>query len=81
MVQRRIISLTREGWTRIPAEFRKKFGFGRRALIFETEDGVLFKPLPSIEDERGSIRHLFDGRSAREILEEARAEDNKGMGY
>ena len=77
MPERRVISITSKGQATIPTDLRRKFGFGRRALVSETEGGVLFKPLPSVEDERGSLRELFDGRSARDLLEEARAEDGR----
>ena len=75
MLQKRVITITSKGQATIPTDLRKKFGFGKKAIVEETEGGVLFRPLPSIEGERGSLRGLFDGRSAREILEEARAED------
>jgi bifunctional DNA-binding transcriptional regulator/antitoxin component of YhaV-PrlF toxin-antitoxin module len=77
MLERRVISITSKGQATIPTDLRRKFGFGKRALVEETEGGVLFKPLPSVEDERGSLRELFDGRSARDLLEEAREEDGR----
>ena len=77
MLERRVISITSKGQATIPTDLRKKFGFGKRALVEEAEGGVLFRPLPSVEDEKGSLRDLFDGRSARDLLEEARAEDGR----
>ena len=32
-------------------------------------------PLPDISEEKGSLRELFKGRTAKEVVEEAREED------
>jgi len=39
------------------------------------EEGILFKPLPTPEEEFGSLRGLFGSKTSREVLEEARTED------
>lgn len=75
VMNRRIITITKKGQATIPLDLRKKLGFGTKALVEEAIGGVLFRPLPSVEDERGSLRNLYPGKSAREVLEEARAED------
>lgn len=71
----RIVSVTKKGQATIPKELREKFGVGDRVLVVETEEGILFKPLPRPEDEFGSLKELFEGKTAREILDEARAPD------
>jgi AbrB family looped-hinge helix DNA binding protein len=71
----RIVSVTKKGQATIPKDLREKFGVGDRVLVVETDEGILFKPLPRPEDEFGSLRELFEGRTAREILDEARAQD------
>jgi len=71
----RVVSVTKKGQATIPKDLREKFGVGDRVLVVETDEGILFKPLPRPEDEFGSLRELFEGRTAREILDEARAQD------
>lgn len=71
----RIVSVTRKGQATIPKDLREKFGVENRVLVVETDDGILFKPLPRPEDDFGSLKELFSGKTAREILEEARTQD------
>ena len=71
----RIVSVTKKGQATIPKDLRERFGVGDRVLVVETDEGILFKPLPRPEDEFGSLKELFEGKTAREILDEARAQD------
>lgn len=71
----RVVSVTKKGQATIPKDLRERFGVGDRVLVVETEEGILFKPLPRPEDEFGSLKKLFEGKTAREILDEARAQD------
>ena len=71
----RIVSVTKKGQATIPKDLREKFGVGDKVLVVETEEGILFKPLPQPQDEFGSLKELFEGKTAREILDEARAQD------
>jgi AbrB family looped-hinge helix DNA binding protein len=71
----RVVSVTKKGQATIPKDLREKFGVGDRVLVVETGEGILLKPLPRPEDDFGSLRDLFEGKGAREILEEARTRD------
>ena len=71
----RVVSVTKKGQATIPKDLRDKFKVGDKVLVVETDEGILFKPLPRPEDEFGSLKDLFEGRSAREILDEARSRD------
>ena len=75
MQKTRIVSITRKGQATIPKDLREKFQIRNKALVVETDEGILLKPLPRLEDEFGSLRDLFEGKMAREILEEARAQE------
>jgi len=78
----RIVSVTKKGQATIPKDLRDKFGVGDKVLVVETEEGILFKPLPRPENDFGSLKELFEGKTAREVLDEARARDRdreKGM--
>jgi len=71
----RIVSVTKKGQATIPKDLREKFKVGDKVLVVETDEGILFKPLPRPEDEFGSLKDLFEERSAREVLDEARSRD------
>ena len=71
----RVVSVTKKGQATIPKDLREKFKVGDKVLVMETDEGILFKPLPRPEDEFGSLKGLFEERSAREILDKARSRD------
>jgi antitoxin PrlF len=71
----RVVSVTRKGQATIPKDLREKYGVGNKVLVVETGEGILFKPVPRPQDEFGSLKGLFKGKTAREILDEARAQD------
>ena len=70
-----VVKITKKGQATIPRRFRKKFGFKDRAIALESEEGILLKPLPEIPEEKGSLREIFKGKTAKEVLEKARKED------
>lgn len=72
-----VVSVTKKGQATIPKEMRKRHGIGRKALVEDTEEGVLLKPLPSPLTERGSLRALFKGQSSKEIMEEIRKRESE----
>ena len=54
----------------------KKYGIKDKVLIEENEKGIILKPLPSPNDDFGSLKALFKGKSAKELLKEARTEES-----
>ena len=50
-----VVKVTRRGQTTIPIEFRQKFGIkeGDQLMVEATEKGLLFKPIPRLEDMAG----------------------------
>jgi len=50
-----IVKVTRRGQTTIPAEIREKFEIkeGDELIVVATEKGILFKPIPKLEDMAG----------------------------
>jgi len=50
-----IVKVTRRGQTTIPAKFRKKLGIkeGDQLFVKATENGILFKLIPKLEDMAG----------------------------
>jgi antitoxin PrlF len=71
-----IVSVTKKGQATIPKKLRQKYGIKDKALLVEDDKkGLLLKPLPSPRDEFGSLKHLYPGKTAREVIEEGRKQD------
>ena len=70
-----VVSVTKKGQATIPKRLRKKYGIKDKVIVEESECGVLLKPLPSPSDERGSLKEVFKGKTARQLLDEARKEE------
>ena len=72
--RQRIVGITSKGQATIPAEMRRRYKFEKRALIVETDKGLMLLPTPKPEDEMGSLKGLFKKRTG-ELLKEARKKD------
>jgi AbrB family looped-hinge helix DNA binding protein len=70
-----IVSVTKKGQATIPKKLREKYGIKDRVLVEEDEKGIILKPLPSPDEDFGSLKPIFKGKSSRELLEEARKEE------
>jgi len=70
-----VVTVTKKGQATIPKRLRKKYGIKDKVIVEETERGIVLKPLPSPSDDFGSLKSVFKGKSARELLEEARREE------
>jgi AbrB family looped-hinge helix DNA binding protein len=70
-----VVKITKKGQATIPKDFRMKFWFEDRAIVIETKEGILLKPIPETSEEKGSLRGIFKDKMAEEILREARKED------
>jgi len=71
-----IVTVTKKGQATIPNKMRERHGIGRKALVEDTEEGVLVRPLPNPSMERGSLKDLFKGKSSKEVMDEIRREDS-----
>jgi AbrB family looped-hinge helix DNA binding protein len=70
-----VVSVTKKGQATIPKRLRAKYGIKDKAVVEETACGIVFKPLPTVDDEFGSLKSVFKGATARQLLEEARKEE------
>jgi AbrB family looped-hinge helix DNA binding protein len=70
-----VVSVTKKGQATIPKRLRKKYGIKSKVLIEEDEKGIVLKPLPSPDEDFGSLKTIFKGKSSRELLEDARREE------
>ncbi len=71
----RVVKITKKGQATIPKRWRDRFGFEDKAIVIPTVHGVMFRPLPPLADERGSLKSLFGDLTAEDILKEDRQED------
>ena len=71
-----VVTQTNKGQATIPKSMRERHGIGRKALVQDTEEGVLLKPLPSPSMEKGSLRSVLKGKSSKEIMKEVRRSDS-----
>lgn len=77
MMDSAVVKITKKGQATIPKDLRVKLGFKDRAIVVQADGGVLLKPFPSVSEEKGSLRKLFEGKTSEEIIEEARKDDKK----
>jgi AbrB family looped-hinge helix DNA binding protein len=71
------VVVTRKGQTTIPARLRRKFKIeaGTRLEVFETEEGILFKPKVSTWDLAGSGSKFASPEEMKQLLDKLREED------
>ena len=70
-----VISVTKKGQATIPKRLRKKYGIKDKVIFEENEKGIIIKPMPSPDDDYGSLNGCFGGKTAKELLEEGRKEE------
>lgn len=71
-----IVKVTRRGQTTIPVEFREKFGIkeGDELVVESTEDGLLFKVIPRLEDLAGVYAKFGNVDEIKREIEKLREE-------
>ena len=72
-----MVTVTKKGQATIPKSLREKHKIGKKALVVDTEAGVLFKPISDPLAEKGSIIFLFKGKTSKQLIKEARSEELK----
>ncbi|MGI0087093.1 MAG: AbrB/MazE/SpoVT family DNA-binding domain-containing protein [Nitrosotalea sp.] len=72
-----IVTVTKKGQATIPKELREKHKITKKALAVDTKEGVLLKALAGPLAEKGSLKELFRGKTARQLVKEARSEEIK----
>jgi len=71
-----VVSVTSKGQATIPKKLREKYGIKGRVLVIEGKEGIILRPVPTLEEDFGSLKAFFRGKSSRELLEEARREES-----
>jgi AbrB family looped-hinge helix DNA binding protein len=70
-----VVSVTKKGQATIPKELRGKYGIKDKVLIEEEEGKIVLKPVPTPSQDFSSLKTLFRDKSSKELLEEARKEE------
>lgn len=72
------VKVTRHGQTTIPKEAREKFGIdvGSVLEVHTTEDSIVYRPVPRLEDLAGSLSKYASVRKVKESLDRAREEED-----
>ncbi len=70
-----VVSVTKKGQATIPKRLRNKYGIKNRVVFEENECGIVLKPVPLPSEERGALKEFFKGKTAKQLLEEARGEE------
>ncbi len=71
------VLVTRKGQVTVPIELRRKYGIeeGMKLKVEDSEDGIILKVIPRIEDLAGVDAGKMTVEKAFEILDKMRAED------
>ena len=63
-----VVSVTKKGQATITKRLRIKYGFKDKAIVEETECGIVFKPILTVDQEFGSLKDIFKGETSRQFL-------------
>jgi len=72
-----VVAVTKKGQATIPKLMRERHKIGSKALVIDTAQGVLVKPIPNPSMEKGSLKGLLEGNSSKEIMNNVRLEESK----
>ena len=66
------------GRTTIPKEFRKKFGIEEGSLLLAqaTDDAIVFRPIPRLEDLAGSLSKFATVAELKQDLDRTREDED-----
>jgi AbrB family looped-hinge helix DNA binding protein len=70
-----VISVTKKGQATIPKRLRDKYGIKNKVIFEENECGIVLKPVPTPNDLFGSFKAFAKGKTAHQLLDEARKEE------
>lgn len=78
MAKAKKMRVTRNGQTTIPKDMRERFGIreGSVLLAEATAEGILFRPVPALEDLAGSLAKYASVAELKKELDRTRAEED-----
>jgi AbrB family looped-hinge helix DNA binding protein len=72
-----VVSVTKKGQTTIPKKLRTKYHIKDKVIFEENECGLVLKAVPTPGELFGSFKKFAKGKTARQLLEEARKEESE----
>ena len=77
MANAKKMRVTRNGQTTIPKDLRERFGIreGSVLLAEATAEGILFRPVPALENLAGSLAKYASLKELKKELDRTRAEE------
>jgi len=70
-----VVSVTKKGQATIPKRLRTKYHIKDKVIFEENECGLLLKAVPTPDELFGSYKQFAKGKTARQLLKEARKEE------
>ena len=70
-----VVSVTKKGQATIPKKLRTKYHIKDKVFFEENEFGLVLKAVPTPDELFGSFKKFAKGRTARQLLDEARKEE------
>jgi len=70
-----VVSVTKKGQATIPKKLRVKYHIKDKVVFEESECGLVLKAVPAPDELFGSFKAFAKGKTALELLEEARKEE------
>ena len=70
-----VVSVTKKGQATIPKKLRTKYHIKNKVIFEENECGLVLKAVPTPDELFGSFKKFANGKTARQLLEEARKEE------
>jgi AbrB family looped-hinge helix DNA binding protein len=70
-----VVSVTKKGQATIPKRLRTKYHIKDKVIFEENECGLVVKAVPIPDELLGSFKAFAKGKTARQLLEEARKEE------
>ena len=70
-----VVSVTKKGQATIPKRLRTKYHIKDKVIFEESECGLVVRAVPTPDELFGSFKTFAKGKTARQLLEEARKEE------
>jgi AbrB family looped-hinge helix DNA binding protein len=70
-----VICVTKKGQATIPKRLRTKYHIKDKVIFEENECGLVLKAVPTPDELLGSFKKFAKGKTAQQLLEEARKEE------
>ncbi len=70
-----IVSITKKGQATLPSRLRKRYHLKDKAMVIDVDDGILIKSLVKPSEEKGSLKEIFENKTARNLIAKSRAKE------